>query len=375
MRRPWTTLAVVVASLVFAAVFIPWGNSASRAFAQVQQAVREASSIALSMQTFEGEELIDTRRVWYRPDGMMRAEGAFDLHVVNAKSGEMLSVDHARKAAKIQPVYDMDSMRKVVGGAMNALGDMRPIEGTGIREERLGGRVVQEFKAVWDGSVVTVLADAGSRLPIRLEVDRGEGPEGRQRREVIESIRFDVPLDEADFLMIPPKGYKLERVERREPKLAAATYVLSTDKGLGPVQFGMSVDEVRSVLGPPEGTETRPGMEAQMKDGKPVIVPGKGFHLIPADPPFSVIELRYDAMGFRIGLTSTEGVTHIRCFEAKTYGPASRRFLGETSNGIKIGMDRAEIESRLGGKVPLHQFEFKHGKCSVMRASRKPEGR
>ena len=75
-------------------------------------------------------------------------------------------------------------------------------------------------------------------------------------------------------------------------------------------------------------------------------------------------------MGFRISLSSIDGVTHIHCF-AKD-GPTSRKFMGRSAEGIKIGMDRSDVERLVGSGAASVEVEYEGDVCVRMRAHAKP---
>lgn len=92
--------------------------------------------------------------------------------------------------------------------------------------------------------------------------------------------------------------------------------MLSKD-GLGPTKWGMSFNEVVSLIGKPNSFEANPTMVSEMKDGPPVVVPGQGFNLIPAEPPHQTIDMHYESRGFRIFVSELEGVVSVQCYNGR----------------------------------------------------------
>ena len=176
-------------------------------------------------------------------------------------------------------------------------------------------------------------------------------------------FEFDTHLPNSLFAIESPQGYELTRIERRDNG-ADENLVLSAKDGLGPVKFGMSAEEVRLALGKPDVMETKPAMTAKLVDGKPVIIPGKGFELVPADPPYDNVILRYRSRGFMITVSSVSGVTHIRAFD-KAFGLGCNRFAGQTDDGIRIGMTEKEVKRKLDvTALPKERFVFRNGTVS-----------
>jgi hypothetical protein len=324
-----------------------------------RHSISNSGSAVFRLRTLAANKMVDSQRLHYLPSGMVRAEGARSLNIINSEKEQFLTVDHARQTAVIKPIYDLEATQRIFTSTFGALLQMEGIQEVKERSYVLDNRPVREFTAIWDGAVTTVIVDKESALPVKLELDRGKDNDGHAVIEVADQFEFGRKLSPELFSMVVPDGYEVQRVERRLPDQESASYVLS-ETGLGPVRFGMSVDEVRSLLGAPDSVDSRPAEEPEMKDGSPVIVPGKGFRMVPADPPYNLIDLRYDSRGFRVGLSSIKGVINIRCFDELTYGASTRKFLGQSSEGVKIGMSRAEVKELLGldGLPIVAPFQF-----------------
>lgn len=316
--------------------------------AQIQAAIQEAQSVSFTIETFKDGEPIEKYSVTYLPDGTARAEGERRLHIFNAAQMQLMTVDHADQTAEIRPVYDAGAMQRKIIGVFYHLSQVKATDEALTKRLAEDGRQLLEIQSELDGSVSKVLVDANSMRPVRLEIDRGRDHEERSILEVIDDIEFDRALPADYFALQPPPGYRVDIVERQELKDTVRSFVLSAQSGLGPIEWGMSFDQVVTLIGPPETLDTKAAMVPAMKDGRPVIIPGKGFQMVPADPPSTVSDLRYDSQGFRITVSSIDGVTHIRCFDEGVYGPSSRRFPGRTDEGIAIGMTRADVQRRLG---------------------------
>lgn len=340
------------------------------AIAQVQDALNKAGDVAFDMRIMRDGDLIDTRRVFYSPQGMLRAEGASTLHVFNSRTNQFMEVDHASKTAEIRPVYDAQAMQQMLAGSMGRLSSLEPIEQTRELASVQDGRAILQLWVVWDGAVTHVTADAVSKLPLKLVVDRGTDADGKSILEIVDNISFDHPAQAESFAIRPPDGYEVTTEEWKDLDEASTQYVLSVEHGLGPIKWGMSFDQVVALLGRPDSVESRQAMEPEMKDGRPVIIPGKGFNMVPADPPFVHMELNYDSRGFRISVSTISGVTHIHCFDKGAVGLASRRFEGTSIEGISIGMDEREVLAKVAGKTIPGRFHFKNGRLVMMVAAR-----
>lgn len=339
----------------------------STVIAQVQAAIQSAKAVSFDLQTVRDGKVVDTRRVIYVPQGMVRAEGAGSLHVFNAEAEKVMKIDHVSKTAEIRPVYDSQAMQNILAGSIGRLASLEPIEQTKVTKSVRDGKEVLELWVVWDAAVVRVVADRESKLPLRLEVDRGKDAEGTQIQEIIENIRFQDSAPVDLFAIDAPEDYDIDVVERVDPDEATKDYILS-DEGLGPIKWEMSFDEVVAAIGKPDSVTMRPGVEPEMKDGLPVIVPGKGFNMVPADPPYDILEMRYDSQGFRVYISSITGVISIRCFDKSMN---MRRFPGISAEGIEVGMSKTEVLDKLGiDELPPERFQFRDNRLVSMRASR-----
>ncbi|MCA9127310.1 MAG: hypothetical protein KDB22_09490 [Planctomycetales bacterium] len=378
LHRYVAKLAVAASMLaIVGAVASSWIGSANRALAQMQAALSSAKTVVFKLDTFSDDELLQQSRFSYREPYFVRVDQGLELHVLNGDSLELMTVDHGDKSTRVEPIYNLDALRRIVFGVYDMLIEMQPVAGTGTRHTVVDGRPFLEIRAAFDGDVATVLIDRETNLPWRIDVDRGVIA-GERRREILSSFEYDRELQESLFAVEVPSGYEVERIARVEPDASTSGFVLSSDQGMGPIQFGMSLSEVVNLLGQPESLDSRPAMEPELdSSGRPVIVPGKGFNLIPAEPAYELATAHYASTGFRIVVSSKEGVVSITCFGDRVYGPSSRPFLGKTSEGIKIGMLKEQVLQLLPnakdlGNVLSHQgmnVEFKEGRCVQFSAS------
>jgi hypothetical protein len=172
---------------------------------------------------------------------------------------------------------------------------------------------------------------------------------------------------------VPPEGYTVSRRAKGEPNPQdAATLVVSPETGIGPVMFGMSIDEIVRALGEPNwrkehrfSNNLNPQPELGVKEAEKA--------------KFIATELGYDARGFRI--TANQGVLiGIECFNRSAMGPSVRDFRGKTREGIKLGASRADVikaygepQARIGTTIFEYaklgwSFSFRGEQLTSMRA-------
>lgn len=345
--------------LVASFSIFPWETASQKAFGQVQQAIRGLRSAVFEMNLYEDDKLIEKWKFSYLQPGSIRANSSLGAHVLNMDDAQYMHIDDANRTATIQPVYNPASMQQLAAGYFGALLSLKSIEPTSMRDTGFRGRPAREIRTVWDGSVATVIVNPETNLPLQIELDRGQSQTGKPLREVVSNFDFNVDLDISTFAISPPANYEVVRIESREPSIASENLVATPGEGLGPVRFGMSLNEVVNLLGEPDSVESKPGLEADVDDKGRLKLPMK---LVPANPPYNVVLMHYRSLGVRIDISSLDGVQWIRCHE-KT--PFHKQFAGKTSEGIQIGMSRKEVLALLDPKQKPNgmTIEFKNDKC------------
>jgi hypothetical protein len=377
-HRRWV-IAAGIALAVLCGTFsiFPWTSSNLVAFGQVQEAIRGLRSLRFEMKSFIGDQVAGRFRVTYSQAGSIRAESALESHVLNAAAKEYMIVNDIKRTAMIQPVYENDAIKERIFGSLDVLFRVQPLPATNVRSLVLDGKPVRELTTVWDGSLAKVLVDAKTRLPISIVLDRGKNKDGIAIREELSQFEYDIDLDHSIFAIDPPKNYEITRIERREPSKSSESLTLTLGEGIGPVRFGMSLQEVRNHLGDLSSFESVPGMVVDLdENGKPKF-PMK---FVPANPPYVIGIMHYRGLGVQIDVSSTNGVEWIRCFEPSM---TSKGFEGQTTHGIQIGMQKSDVmkiidESALlsSNKKPTlsedhwilngMNIDFRNDKCSVI---------
>lgn len=348
-RRSLSLVAAVFAAIAGGFAFWPWETSSQKAFAQLQEAVRSLNSLVFEMKCYSGDQVTGQFQITYANSGDVRMDSGFVVHILNAASAEYTIVDDIKRAITIQPVYNMAAIQDQIAGPLGALLNLKPLPSTSMRTLTNDGKLAKEFKTVWDGSVATVLVDVKTNLPIRIELDRGKNEGDKLIREIATNFRFNVSLASSQFTPSSPKGYEVTRIERRDPIVSSDNLVLTTGTGVGPVRFGMSLQEVRNQLGDPDTFSSRPATVAELDDKGQLKLPMK---LLPANPPQTTGIMQYKSLGLQIEVSSVEGVEWIRCYEKRL---TWNRFTGMTSLGVKIGMSKAEIKALLEKDTSVYQ--------------------
>jgi hypothetical protein len=173
---------------------------------------------------------------------------------------------------------------------------------------------------------LTVWADPRTRLPLRIETaDKDE--KGDPAEIVVDQIVFDGALDAKLFDLEPPAGYKLrtEGVAELPPAPAdpqPGDLVVTPRKGVDPVEFGMSREQVEEALGKADGVQ---------EVGK------NGY-----------VEMNYGSRGLFLGVSKTLGVVTISCSCQQVTLLRIRDFGGKTDKGIALGAGIADVIKAYG---------------------------
>lgn len=210
--------------------------------------------------------------------------------VPEAKMIQIMIVDsQAAKAITLMPnmkmavVMDMkkmhEKMKKSPGGVPPDLFEMvRRIvregsSGTGERAKPLGTREIDGHQAIGFSvhnamdslGDMTLWADPKTARPIRIEI---AGELGTKVHLVMNSFRYDVPLDPSLFSLEPPADYSIQTVNLTVPTeedlLRTLRTVAERNKGLFPRNLSMNKEIMEAVIGgqkPPTPTMDKAAQE------------------------------------------------------------------------------------------------------------------
>jgi outer membrane lipoprotein-sorting protein len=352
-------------------------HGAGAAFAEVQQAIGSSGSVRFQVLTFVGGEDPTVTTVVFQEPGRYRVElPSGEVMVEDFDGKERMRVSHRDRTALIEPLYVSDTEKAPGADKLRKLRDLPGQATRKLGERAVAGRKVIDFSVLVDGEDSKLTVDASTKLPIRIEVTHVNRIEGKSIREVITDFVFDGSHDDSLFRIVPPKGYSVTRRTRGEPNPQdPTTLIVSPETGIGPVKFGMSIDEVVRALGEPNwrkehrfANNLNPQPELGAKDARKA--------------EFIVIELGYDARGFRLSTSNRSGVDAIECFDRSAMGPSVRDFQGTTREGIKLGASRSDVikaygepQAKLGTSSFMYaklgwDFFFRGEQLASMRAIR-----
>lgn len=365
MNRPFQVSAVAVAALIATSLFWMLGAPSSRAsfaFGDVKAAVGQTRSVSYRLTTtgWKGSPWPDpyVRTAMVLEPGRGRSEtNTGEVQVFNLEEGRLLRVQHRERKAAIYPLYSpSNEAAPSFGDFSQQLRNIPAATTRKIGEREIDGRRVIEFLWRQDDADYVVAVDAATKLPVRMEVNRGKTHRGDEIREVFDDFVFDAEMDESLFSTSPPEGYE---VEERVPDAScdsypvedAETLILSSAEGMGPIKFEMGAEEVIGLLGQPDWISRT----EQFVSSNPVSDGEKTSEDRNSRSIGMLERLDYDSRGFHVTLAtrsradaSRTCVTAIRCFNQEISGPMVRDFVGGTKEGIRLGASRENVLETYG---------------------------
>lgn len=420
---------LTVVAVVSIALFI-WLNpshlSSNVAFADVQQAIRGIETAVITLRS-PAHPWQDHRAFYRRDLSVTRAEYSNDVILSNIKRGKTLRLDSKNKLVQIK------SGVGYVGGPFRGsrgfptpqafLDDLAGLEQEAVRplgEQLFGGRRLVGFAMPLDQTdkndhmIRKLWVDPETRLPVRYEyLAAVSGNLAADSRRFFVTFRFNQPMDDALFDWNVPEDYTvLEPEEPWNPTWefpappdteAIRAMVVEPLVGVGPARFGMSVEEITAVLGPPnyigehwvmtpeeekqneesynkvrelEKGRSLDGMERSRRRRE--IQANLSFYGRPHDGMY----LQYHNLGIDMTVLNQGGLIGMTC---QKQDPPFKDFWGKTTKGIGIGSTSEEIEKAYGpadveGGGELRyvssamSFSMWDGRLRFLYLSKSPEG-
>jgi hypothetical protein len=277
---------------------------------------------------------------------------------------------------------------------LDNLADVAETAATRLGERESDGRKLVGFALPRDSfaenqhMLCHVWVDPKTRLPVRYEfLPEDPGDLSATFLHYTVTFTFHQPLDASLFRLSTPEGYTpfhwkgvympyvdLLPLPPQDKNLASPVVELGV--GIGGAKFGMSLEKVFEVLGPPDiasdfheytPEEARERDEIDRKasqeaDEKGLNRDEKFRFVMEAMQPFHAkiakrhpngMCLEYLSRGFMLYVLHDQGFIRAFCYGENT---GMRPFTGKTSEGIGIGATRQEIERVYG--PPLNQSEL-----------------
>jgi hypothetical protein len=197
----WLAAATSAAVVAVAMLWLPLNPTPALAFAQVQQHLRDFSTLRFDMeQRMNGEVMMKTR-VNVTRDGNVRTDVGDDISViVNSSERRVITLVHAERMAVVSPLG-----APVKEEALDWLKEIRDFQGaaTQLPQTRvIGGHQAHGWELQTDGGKVVLWAtDEG--LPLEMTLG------GNTALQLSFRFEFDLPIAPKTFSTEVPAGYSL----------------------------------------------------------------------------------------------------------------------------------------------------------------------
>lgn len=274
---------LAAAALVLLGVWLLWPDSQAAAIAQVEAALKRVTTASYRVTQRIGDQPEQVTKVSLR-DGVCRAERPDgSIFLFDSIRHRLLHLNPATKSCRLIEGATVPGGFDLAG----FLADLRRHAANiqpGVGERTIDGKRAQGFVVDAGGVAYGVWVDPETGLPLHFELSqhRSEGLTGNgtgiEMEEVWTDFKFHENFDAALFNSDPPADYAVDvqRHEDREkriedqkrraeeqlglaksapansPSIASKNFVIRPLVGVGPVQFGMTPEQVVERLGQPD---------------------------------------------------------------------------------------------------------------------------
>ncbi len=201
--------AVIVIAVLFGLQFV---GTSSVTFAQAIQPILNANTAILDIvigiedpNTPVIRDMIVGSRIRRTVDNI---EGS--VSIIDLESSRILSLTEKTKEAVYVDLKGLPSIPNYLDHLKNVfikLQDSPHFEIQDLGTKQIDGRAAVGFLARHPNAEITLWADAGTGLPVRIEQKEG------RMLVICKNLQFDVPMDEALFSMEVPEGYSEQKME------------------------------------------------------------------------------------------------------------------------------------------------------------------
>lgn len=211
MNSKWTKLAAAAVLVVAVLIGLQFVGGSTVTFAQVIQPILNANTAILDIvvgvddpNTPVIHDMVMGSRIRRT---MSNVEG--NVSIIDLESGRILNLTEAKKEAVYIDLKGLPSMPNYMEQLRSVIVQLQDsphfvVEELGTRD--IDGRRAVGFLAKHPRSEITIWADAKTGLPIR--IDQKDG----QMLVIAKNLQFDAPMDESQFSMEVPAGYKQQQM-------------------------------------------------------------------------------------------------------------------------------------------------------------------
>jgi outer membrane lipoprotein-sorting protein len=350
-------LATIVASLVLPTLFSPSGATG---FAQVLERLGGVRTITFDVKLEAKGAPTTTLRVMIRDDGRIREEhsdGKYEVSERTENAWTRMDVDPAKKTAHMKYGFPQDvplDMFSWLRDLPRSAGASSPIDARTINGRSCPGFLIHLEVEKALTQEMRLWIDPETRLPIQYVVvaerkpSSGAAPkdadDSHRGKATCTNFKYNVELEDSLFSLIPPEGYAVTTrgspPNRRSEPWPAEKLLLTVGEGIGPVEFGMSREQVIELLGEPE--ERNGPKRHELRNG--ILWETEGWS--------------YRSQGFLITFASPPGGFYSMTCRRRG-ALVSRDFRGKTREGIGLGSSPEDVRRAYGD--PPEEQPFKDG--------------
>ena len=132
------------------------------------------------------------------------------VSIIDLETSRILSLTISKKEAAYVDLKGLPSMPNYLDTLRNIVSELQETPAFEVEElgkQEIDGQEAVGFLARHPKAEVTIWADPETALPVRIEQVSG------QMKIICKNVKFDVPMDDSQFSMDVPDGYKLQEVE------------------------------------------------------------------------------------------------------------------------------------------------------------------
>ena len=314
-RVRWAVAATIL--LGFLGLLSLTSDSASRAFAQVQQAVAELSFMLFRARYVDGNTLSQQIMLAYPSRGRVEFEDGC-IFIFDLTRQESVFLDPGHKQAVLTKGDISSSERNSMGDFLETLRDIKSGTVDKVEPMVIEGKHCSGYR-YFDGTYFMHLwVDPDTMLPVYAEGRLKDAVDNNPNVR-LDRFQFNPKANVEDFEVVTPPDYSVTVYTRpSKVSLTAEQLTLVPLKGLGPARFGMTKDEIIGVVGRPDG-------------------------IGPIERTAGT-SLRYDSKGFRLTLDKHGRMTDVQCHVNNEGGePHAVTFPGLTDKGIALGASAEDV--------------------------------
>lgn len=351
----------ILACWALAGFFTPSANL----YAQMHATLKNVRTIqyVMTMSDSKTGKVQSTYKNYIVEPNLTRADVVHDglfssTLIMDLDQKKCLTLDNEEKTAEFLPLYQINEMQENWNKAHDFLRTVNP-RAKSIGDSTVDGQPCEDFRLMDLDCETVVSISKETKLPLQMKMHMPTAP---QFESVVNQFIFDEPLDPKLFSLKAPEGYKVTKIERRDP-VDDSNLELLPGKSFGPATFGMTVEQAIEVLGQPDQTSAFADTIVMAFDVNDDTDPADALKT------FKACTLNYASRGFQLSIGKEKGLFGVHCFGMFT---GERIFEGQISGQIKMG-DSPEMVRKVLGE-PTRKPNFGQGESASDLLYKLPNG-